>query len=414
MDGSAEADIVLTRRLPQACLLLVLCALSAAAQASYGQMRLDGIGLLLALMLTVACGVIVDVALLARLFRHRAALVTGLGIAVAILLLLVGMAASPGERAGFFKGPPGGASLVVAVLTCAVFLPFIVLAPLAQYRALREGRRWPRGLTAGMVLQVALLPGFFVLAHTEAHFWQEEYAAGLAVGRGASAGELGGILVRAEQQRERLWGTGWTYARHQEPSRGHAPRLSGWITGLARGVDASPLIAANEPLREADRVLLRELMERHFAGVAMPMITAKLLWDALEPGNFSGQLAPHGLNERGVVSEEVLPLLLDRLEANGEARLCPGGRMMDADRDVLMQLVVARAQAHAEAKERELKATIDAKRTAREMAEAPAPYRLLWEAANALGEAYGGQAVVAPDWSGFPRRVEGLCGGQLS
>jgi hypothetical protein len=67
------AENVLTGRLNQALFLLASCALAAAAHASYGQMRLDGIGLLLAFVVIVAYGVIVDVALIARIFRYRAA-----------------------------------------------------------------------------------------------------------------------------------------------------------------------------------------------------------------------------------------------------------------------------------------------------------------------------------------------------
>ena len=129
------------------------------------------------------------------------------------------------------------------------------------------------------------------------------------------------------------------------------------------------------------------------------------------PAAFPGKLAPHGLNEQGVVSEEVIPLLLERLEAHGKARLCPEGRMLDADRAVLNQLVLAKVRHYDEAKKRELKAELEAKKLEREMSEAPAPYRLIWNAANALGNAYGGQPVGVPDWGSYPQRVERLCRG---
>ncbi|MNC59810.1 hypothetical protein D3C75_1096430 [compost metagenome] len=103
--------------------------------------------------------------------------------------------------------------------------------------------------------------------------------------------------------------------------------------------------------------------------------------------------------------------MLDRLEAYGEARLCPGGRMMDADRAVLNQLVLAKVRDYDEAKQRELRAELEAMKLEREMSEAPAPYRLIWEAAQALGNAYGGQPVGVPDWSSYPQRVERLCRG---
>lgn len=372
-------------------------------------MRLDGVGFFLAFALTVAYGVIVDIALLARIFRYRAALVRGLIVALVMIIVLASLAASPSERAGFFKGAPGGASLVVLLMTGAVFLPFIVIAPLAQYRAMRQGRRGPGWVTAWMAVQVALLPAFLVLANTEEHFWKRDYAAGQAVGREAKAGGLDVIRKSAEQKHERIWGTGWTYPWRLEPPSGYRARPSGWIAGLAKGMDDSTLIAANEPLSEPDRTMLRTLIERHFAGYAARNIHTKLIWDALEPGHFSRQLAPHGLNERGVVNEEVMPLLLERLEAYGELCLCPGGRMMDADRAVLNQLVLAKVRDYDEARRRELKAEVDAKKLEREMSEAPAPHRLIWKAAHALGTAYGGQPVGVPDWSSYPQRVERLC-----
>ena len=372
-------------------------------------MRLEGIGLLLAFALTAAYGVIVDVALLARLFRYRAALVGGLIVALVVILLLLGFAASPSERAGFFKGAPGGASLVVLVMTCAVFLPIIAIAPLAQYRAMRQGRRSPGWITVWMALQVALLPGFVVLEYTEEHFWKQEYAAGIAVGREARAGGLGGILKLAEQQRERIWGTGWTYPWRQETPSGYYARHSGWIGGLAKGMGDSALIAANETLSEPDRTVMRTLVERHFAGYAITNINTKLIWDALEPGDFSRQLAPLGLNEQGVVNEKVIPLLVERLEKYGAARLCPDGRMMDADRALLNQLVLAKVRHYDEAKKRELQGELDAKRRDAEMLEAPFPFSLIWTALTALRNIYGGQDVGVPDWSSYPQRVERLC-----
>jgi len=374
-------------------------------------MRLDGIGLLLAFALTVAYGVIVDLALFARIFRYRAALVIGSIVALAVIFLLLGQAASPSERAGFFKGTPGGAQLVLLVVTCAVILPFVVIAPFAQYLAMRHGQRWPGWITAWMALQLALLPGFLILAGTDDYFWRQESAAGQAEGREARASGLGGILERTEQRHERIWGTGWTYPWQQKPPAGFFARPSGWIYGLTTSMDASALMAASEPLSAPDRAALRTLMNQHFGQYGVPHIRAKLLWDALEPGGFSKQLAPRGLNEQGVVSEEVIPLLLVRLEKDGGARLCPGGRMMDADRAVLKELVLAKVHVYDEAKKRELEAGLEAKKLEAEMADAPAPYRLMWKAAHALGNAYEGRPVSVPDWNSYPQRIERLCRG---
>jgi hypothetical protein len=364
---------VLTGRLNQVFFLLASWALAASAHASYAQMRLDGLGLWLALTLTVAYGVIVDLALFARIFRYRAALVIGSIVALAVVFLLLGQAASPSEWAGFFKGAPGGVELVLLVVTSAVFLPFIVIAPFAQYLAMRNGRRWPGWITAWMALQLALLPAFLVLARTEEYFWQQEYAAGQAVGHEARAGGLDGILEHADQRHERIWGTGWTYPWPQKPPTGsYAPRSSAWIYGLAKSMDASTLMAASEPLSTPDRAALRTLMTRHFALIAVPHTRAKLLWDALEPGGFSRQLAPNGVDEVGAADAEMILVVLERLEKHGEARLCPGGRMMDADRAVLSALVLAKGR--------------------------------VW---NVEKDAY----EMPPQWDSYQQRVERLCRG---
>ena len=400
-------------RLNQVFLLLATCALCAPAYADYGQMRIDGLALLLTFVLTIACGVAVDLALIARAFRYRAALVVGFVISLVVVFLFVGSLASQSERAGFFKGAPGGASLVVLVLTSAVFVPFILVAPFAQYGMRHENGRWPRWITAWLVLQVALLPALFVLANTEEHFWQQEYEAGLAASREVRAGGLGALLERAEQRRERIWGTGLPYPGWQEAPSGYRARPSAWMAGLSKGVDDSTLIAADEPLSEQDRGALQTLVERHFVGYAITGIETKLLWDALEPGNFSRLLAPFGPTEQGVVSAELIPGLLERLEKYAEPRLCPGGQMVDADRAVLSALVLLKAGDYDAARERELQAELEAKKTELEMSEASGLSGLIFRAANALRNASAAQPVKAPDWSGYPQRVERLCRGPV-
>jgi hypothetical protein len=359
-----------TRRLDQFFFLLASGTLAASAQASYAQFRLDGVGLLLVLALTVAYGVLVDVALLARIFRYRAALAIGTIAGLGVVFLFLTQANSPSEWAGFFKGHAGGRELVILALIAAVFLPFIVIAPSAQYLAMRHGRRWPGWITAWMALQLALLPGLLVLEGTEEYFWQREHAAGEAVGREARAGAIAGILERAEQRQERIWGTGWTYPRQRNPLVTFPVRPSAWIQGLAKGMDATALMAASEPLDALDRAALRTLTTRHY--YAPPNTRAKLLWDALEPGRFSRQLAPAGVNESGTVDEEVIPVLLERLEKYGAARLCPGGRMMDADRAVLNAVILKHGP--------------------------------VWSVEKRAHE-------MRPQWESYQRRVERLCPG---
>lgn len=113
----------------------------------------------------------------------------------------------------------------------------------------------------------------------------------------------------------------------------------------AIGMDASALIALKEPLGAPDRAALRTLMDRHFVRYSVPHIRVRLLGlDALEPGSFSAQLAPTSEPVPRSVSEEEVPVLLERLEKYGEARFCPGGRMMEADRTALNALVLAKGR----------------------------------------------------------------------
>src|SRR5262245_33845000 len=233
--------------LNRAFFLLAAWVFAASAYASYAQMRLEGVALILAFLLTLAYGVIVNVALLVRIFRYRAALIVGSILAVVVVFLYLGLAASPSERAGFFKLASGGSGRFLLVAIGAVILPFIVIAPFAQYVAMRDGRPWPRWIPKWMAVQVALLPAFFVLLGPDYYFWHREYAAGQAEGREARAGEMGALLERAEQRHERIWGTGWTYPWRQRPPAEFV-EPSGWILGLALGVNASAPVATIEPL----------------------------------------------------------------------------------------------------------------------------------------------------------------------
>lgn len=333
-------------------------------------MRLEGLSLLLAFALTVAYGLFVDLALFARIFRQRAALVVGSIVGLAVVFILLSQAASSSERTALL-GPPAGAGWVVLVVTSAVLLPFIVIAPFAQYAALRHGRRWPAWISAWMVLQLLLLPGFLVLAVMEAHFQDREYAAGQALGLEAGAGGFGGILQLAEQRQDRIWGTGWAYPRRHKPTDGRPYIRSAWFRGLAKGLDGSAPIAADEALSEPDRAAVRTLLQRYFQlRYAVPNIRAKLVWDALEAGGFSRLLAPNGTNERSVVGEEVIPALLERFEKYGGLRLCPGGRMMDADRAVLNAVILK--------------------------------YGRVWNGEKRVYE-------MRPEWEGYRRRVQRLC-----
>ncbi len=323
--------------LSRALFILAASALAATAHASYGQMRLEGVALLLVFLATLAWVVLVNLALLARIFRHRWAVAGACVVALALILLLLGLAASPDEREAFSKGMSGGLGIILLAVTVVVLLPFAFVAPIAQNLSLLEGRRWPWWIGTWMKTQLALLPAFVALGFTEHHFWQQEFEAAQVEGRQVAAGELGALLEHAEQRRERIWGTAWSYPWRQKAAAESYGPASGWILGIALGLDASALIATDGPLAAPDRAALDTLVQRHFVGFAVPRVRVKLVWDSLEPGHFAGKLDPRAVSEEGV------PVLLERL-AKGGSRLCPGGRMQDADRAALNELLSGMAQ----------------------------------------------------------------------
>jgi len=323
-----RVEHVLIRR-NQLCLLLASWTLATSAHASFGSFGpWDGAALLLVFALTLAYGLLVDLIVLANLFRHRAAVIVACIATLAVVLPLATLAALPTERTAFFRVFFGGSGPIVFALTSAVLLPFLFVAPVAQYRAVSHGRPSPVWILRWMALQPALLAAFILLPVSNYYYGRADYTAGRDAGRTANAGQLSTLLERAGERRGRFWGTGW----HLGP-RGTA---SDWIAGLAIGIDASALIATNAPLSGSDRAALLALTEQYFSRYAVAHVRAKLLFDALEAGSLAASLDP------ALISEETVPVLLERLEQDGEARLCPGGRMLDTDRAALRALVLAK------------------------------------------------------------------------
>lgn len=318
----------------QVAFLLAAC-FAGGAHASYGQMRLDGIGMFLAFTLVVGWGLILDLVILApaQVLRRRGAAVACTVIGGLIVLLFLAMLALPAERAGFFKGPPLDSALAASLATCAVFLPFILFAPWAQHRALAEGLARPRWVRIWMWAQPALLVAAVVLPLVEGYFYFREYEAGRAEGAAVQAGGAGALLERASQRGERIWATPLTLpGPARPPSDPYGPRQA-WIVGIASGLDESGLVRGDEPFSPEDRSALETLATRYFGAYSAPRVRAHLIWDELAPGNFATVLA------RDRSTEEIIMILLDRFDRGGVARFCAEGRMPDADRAALATFV---------------------------------------------------------------------------
>lgn len=333
-----------TKRLARSIVVLASCALAAAAEASYAQMRLDGIGIFLALSLLAIWTAIVDIGLMVKLFRRRSILMGSLVLSFAVIALVFAAFASPSERTGFFKGSPGGAMLVIVIVTCIAFVPFIFLAPFAQYAAMQDDRRWPRWVPVWIVLQFLLLPLFIALDFADDYFWKREYAVGEAIGSAVQPGGLAGVLELADRQHERIWGTPFHLPWPPSTQSGVYPRISGWSAGMVKGLGSSVLFAGNDPMGASDRAALVQLTSRHLQFFSKPAIDARMLWDRLEPGNFTNVLMAGGELNPNVAPAETIPPLLERFEKYAEPRMCPDGRMLDQDRATLLKLVEKRGE----------------------------------------------------------------------
>ncbi|HNM82709.1 MAG TPA: hypothetical protein PKL28_16760, partial [Rhodocyclaceae bacterium] len=108
--------------------------------------------------------------------------------------------------------------------------------------------------------------------------------------------------------------------------------------GMGLGLNDSPLIATIAPLGAEDGRALATLAHQYVVPGVAPNVYFKLVWDALQPG---GEYLKF---ETVWIRDEMLLPLLERLESEGEARLCATGRMERRTRDILRNAYVARAE----------------------------------------------------------------------
>ena len=170
-------------RRSQSCLLLGSWMLAASAHASFGGFGpWAGASLLLVFALTLAYGFIIDLVVLAKLFRHWLSVTVASFTTLVVVLPLVILAALPAERTAFFRVFFSGSGPFIFTLTSAVLIPYLFVAPIAQYRALRHGRPSPVWILRWMALQPALLAAFILLPVSNHYYWRADYAAGRDAG----------------------------------------------------------------------------------------------------------------------------------------------------------------------------------------------------------------------------------------
>lgn len=319
-------------------IFFITASLTEFVHASYGQFRLDGILTFFGLLAFFCHVGLVYVFLYGKLFRHRVLTVVASGISLALTAFLIFVILSPNEMAEISKLFPYGMARILLAIALVAIMPYVLWAPIAQHSAMGDGRPSPRWVRVGLMLQVALLPMLIALSFVDDSIRQKEFAAGRAEGKALKGGEVSALLLRAEQRRERIWATPWFYPWRERSSATSHLQYSSWVSGLGLGVNDSPLISTIAPLNADDGRALAVLARQYFVPGVSPNVYFKLVWDALQPGGEYLQF------ETTWIKDEMLLPLLERLESEGGARLCPNGHMERRTRDILRNAYVSRSE----------------------------------------------------------------------
>jgi hypothetical protein len=302
--------------------IFVFCAFCAMypspASASYGNMHLN-LATFFSLALIGAYTILVDVALLLKLFRSM--ICVGFSSIVSMILITVLIVTWDDPRFFSSIGSWGIFSLTLP--------PFILFAPLVQYQTLNRYSRSARAKyfgTVGMNLVIALQVAAPVAFLTFDAAYMANYGHRMdnlrAQGNQAKPGEVKEIL------RQQTMGT-------SEAGQ------------VLQGLNSSSLVGASAPLTSSDRdALFAAVAETVHHGYARyPHIETKLVWDTLDAGHVGDRLAQGTLADLFLtgrngpdVSFRLLPDLVAYIEKDASRRLCPGGRMLEEDRAALDSL----------------------------------------------------------------------------
>lgn len=236
---------------------------SAAAWASYAQMRLDGLGFLLVVALLFLWGIVLTFALVLGWGKHKTVLIPVTLVTCALVALLV-MAFGDG-RAMMQQRPLGAWAAFVVLLLAAT--PVMLVAPFLQFV------RHARGV-AGR-LPVALLSGALALVPVGAvlHLMLQESMSHrvLNQARTVAPGQLLPHVIASRQRAAASWLSPYLWSEEEE--------LKWIIIGLAHGFIESP------DLISPDDTQALELLVKLSAGTGNEAwswrLEGKLIWDRL-------------------------------------------------------------------------------------------------------------------------------------
>ena len=303
--------------------LFVFCAFCAMyplpASASYGNMHLN-LATFFALVLIGAYTLLVDVALLLKLFRS----IVWVGISSIISMILITVLIVTWDDPRFFSRL---GSWEIFSLTLP---PFVLFAPLVQYLTLNRYARSARATyfgTVGMNLVIALQVATPVAFLAFDAAYMANYGRRMdnlrAQGKQAKPGEVKELL--------------------QQQTMGTSEAGE-----VLQGLSSSSIVSGSAPLVPGDRdALFAAVAETVHHGYARyPHIETKLVWDTLEAGHVGDRLANGpfadllltGRNGPDTTFRLLPDLLESYIEKDASRRLCPGGRMLEEDRAALDSL----------------------------------------------------------------------------
>ena len=238
-------------------------ACAAAAWASYGNMRLDGLGFLLAVVVLYQWGILLAFALALGWGKRKVFVIPATVVTSALVVLLI-MAFGDGS-ATMQQRPLGGWAMFVVLLLAAV--PVMLVAPIPQFAGREQGTssRFPKALLIGAL---ALVPIGAIL-----HVVLQEIRATRVIdeARTVAPGRILPHVIASRQRAASSWLSPYLWSEEEQ--------LKWIIIGLGLGIVDSP-----EPLSAEDTQAL-ELLVKASAGSKneyyVGKLDGKLVWDRL-------------------------------------------------------------------------------------------------------------------------------------
>lgn len=227
------------------------------AWASYGNMRLDGVGFGLAILALDAWALLL-VLVVALGWARRSPVAVFTTIATALLAGAV--AATLGDGRTALAQRPLGGWAVFAVLSMAA-IPALLVAPWLQWAG--RWRRAPVLLAAAAVLAVPAATFLFLILQ------QREEDRVFAQGRALAAGSVQAHVTAARQAAARSWRSPYLWSEDAEAK---------W---LAIGLGLNPVVDSPQPLSASDTEGLATVIAAARKSHVTGKLEGKLLWDRL-------------------------------------------------------------------------------------------------------------------------------------